>query len=73
VDLWAEAELSRVHIEAEVRHVGQTGVEMEALTAATVAGLTVYDMCKSMDRGMRLTDVELVYKSGGKSGEYVRE
>ncbi len=73
VDLWTEAEMSRVRIEAEVRNIGQTGVEMEALTAATVAGLTVYDMCKSMDRGMRLTDVELVYKSGGKSGEYVKD
>ena len=73
VDLWTEAEMSRVRIEAEVRNFGQTGVEMEALTAATVAGLTVYDMCKSMDRGMRLADVELVYKSGGKSGEYVKD
>ena len=73
VDLWPEAEMSRVRIEAEVRNIGQTGVEMEALTAATVAGLTVYDMCKSMDRGMRLADVELVYKSGGKSGEYVKD
>ena len=73
VDLRAEAEMSRVRIEAEVRNIGQTGVEMEALTAATVAGLTVYDMCKSMDRGMRLADVELVYKSGGKSGEYVKD
>lgn len=73
VDLWTEMEMSRVRIEAEVRNIGQTGVEMEALTAATVAGLTVYDMCKSMDRGMRLADVELVYKSGGKSGEYVKD
>lgn len=73
VDLWTEAEMSRVRIEAEVRNIGQTGVEMEALTAATVAGLTVYDMCKSMDRGLRLADVELVYKSGGKSGEYVKD
>jgi cyclic pyranopterin phosphate synthase len=73
VDLWPEAEMSRVRIEAEVRNIGQTGVEMEALTAATVAGLTVYDMCKSMDRGMRIADVELIYKSGGKSGEYVKE
>ncbi|ETX04302.1 cyclic pyranopterin monophosphate synthase MoaC [Candidatus Entotheonella palauensis] len=73
VDLWTEAEMSRVRIEAEVRNIGQTGVEMEALTAATVAGLTVYDMCKSMDRGMRLADVELVYKSGGKSGEFVKD
>ncbi len=73
VDLWPEVEALRVRIEAEVRNIGQTGVEMEALTAATVAGLTVYDMCKSMDRGMRLADVELIYKSGGKSGEYVKD
>jgi len=73
VNLWAEAEMSRVRIEAEARNIGQTGVEMEALTAAMVAGLTVYDMCKSMDRGMRIADVELVYKSGGKSGEYVKD
>jgi cyclic pyranopterin phosphate synthase len=70
VDLWPEPETDRVRIEAEVRNIGPTGVEMEALTAVTVAGLTVYDMCKSMDRGMRLADVELIYKSGGKSGVY---
>ncbi|MDE0205064.1 MAG: hypothetical protein OXP66_03400, partial [Candidatus Tectomicrobia bacterium] len=56
--------------EATVRTVGRTGVEMEALTAVTVAGLTVYDMCKSLDRQMRLGDVELLSKSGGKSGRY---
>lgn len=70
VDLCPELEADRVRIEAEVRNIGPTGVEMEALTAVTVAGLTVYDMCKSMDRGMRLADVELIYKSGGKSGVY---
>jgi cyclic pyranopterin monophosphate synthase len=59
-----------VCIEARVRNMGRTGVEMEALTAVTIAGLTVYDMCKSLDRQMRLADVELLYKSGGKSGEY---
>ena len=53
-----------------MRNRGRTGVEMEALTAVTVAGLTVYDMCKSLDRQMRLADVELLYKSGGTSGEY---
>jgi cyclic pyranopterin phosphate synthase len=53
-----------------VRTIGRTGVEMEALTAVSVAGLTVYDMCKSMDRGMRLSEVELMHKSGGKSGDY---
>jgi len=57
-----------VEISATVRTTGKTGVEMEALTAVTVAGLTVYDMCKAVDRGMRLTDVRLTHKSGGKSG-----
>src|SRR5438552_5794227 len=70
VHLWPDPEGPRVCIEARVRNVGRTGVEMEALTAVTVAGLTVYDMCKSLDRQMRLADVELLYKSGGKSGEY---
>jgi cyclic pyranopterin phosphate synthase len=60
-------------IEASVAMTGQTGAEMEALTAATVAGLTVYDMCKAVDRSMTLTDVRLVAKSGGKSGEWRRE
>ncbi|MGE3536298.1 MAG: cyclic pyranopterin monophosphate synthase MoaC [Candidatus Tectimicrobiota bacterium] len=71
VHLWADATACRVGIEARVRNVGRTGVEMEALTAVTVACLTVYDMCKSMDRQMRISEVELLHKSGGKSGEYV--
>lgn len=71
VNLWPEADAPRVRLEARVRTVGRTGVEMEALTAVTVAALTVYDMCKSLDRQMRLSDIELVYKSGGKSGLYV--
>lgn len=57
-------------IEATVATTHQTGVEMEALTACTVAALTVYDMCKAIDRGMRITDVRLLYKSGGRSGTY---
>jgi cyclic pyranopterin monophosphate synthase len=72
VDLWPEPQAARLRIEAQVRTMDRTGVEMEALTAVTVAGLTVYDMCKSLDRGMRLSDVELLHKSGGKSGEYVK-
>jgi cyclic pyranopterin phosphate synthase len=72
VDLWPEPQVARLRIEAQVRTLDRTGVEMEALTAVTVAGLTVYDMCKSLDRGMRLSDVELLHKSGGKSGEYVK-
>lgn len=59
-----------VEIEAVVKLTGQTGVEMEALTAVTVAALTVYDMCKAADRGMRIEAVRLVQKSGGKSGEF---
>ncbi len=57
----------KIEIEAEVQTVGRTGVEMEALTAVSVAGLTVYDMCKSADRGMRISDIRLVKKTGGKS------
>ncbi|EUJ33057.1 molybdenum cofactor biosynthesis protein MoaC [Listeria floridensis FSL S10-1187] len=57
-------------ITATVVTVGKTGVEMEALTAATIAGLTVYDMCKAMDRGMELKEARLLKKSGGKSGDY---
>lgn len=60
----------RVEIEATVRVGGQTGVEMEALTAVSAAALTVYDMCKAVDRAMRLTDIRLVAKDGGKSGSY---
>lgn len=56
-----------IEIEAEVQTVGRTGVEMEALTAVSVAGLTVYDMCKSVDRAMRISEIRLVKKTGGKS------
>jgi cyclic pyranopterin phosphate synthase len=62
-----------VRIEATVAVHGRTGVEMEALTAVTVAALTVYDMCKSVDRGITIGPVRLLEKSGGKSGHYVRE
>ena len=62
-----------VEIEATVRTTGQTGVEMEALTAASVAALTVYDMCKSIDRGMRIEALRLTHKAGGKSGEFVQD
>ena len=60
----------RVDIEAMVRLTGKTGVEMEALTAVSVAGLTIYDMAKAVDRQMQLTDVRVVRKSGGKSGDW---
>ncbi|NOG73270.1 cyclic pyranopterin monophosphate synthase MoaC [Roseicella sp. DB1501] len=63
----------RVDIEALVKLTGRTGVEMEALTAVTVAALTIYDMCKAIDRGMRIEAVRLVHKSGGKSGTYEAE
>ena len=73
VRLTPNEEESCIDIEAEARVSGVTGVEMEALTAVSVAGLTIYDMCKAVDRGMRLTDVRLVRKSGGKSGDLVVE
>ena len=69
VDLAAEGEAA-VAITATVKIFGRTGVEMEALTAASVAALTVYDMCKSVDRGMRVEAVRLVEKTGGKSGTF---
>ena len=59
-----------VDIEATCRLRARTGVEMEAMTAVSVAALTVYDMCKAVDRSMRLTDIRLVHKSGGRSGEF---
>jgi cyclic pyranopterin phosphate synthase len=62
-----------VEIAATVKTTGQTGVEMEALTAASVAALTVYDMCKAVDRGMRIEGLRVVAKSGGKSGDFTQE
>jgi cyclic pyranopterin phosphate synthase len=62
-----------VEIAATVKTTGQTGVEMEALTAASVAALTVYDMCKAVDRGMRIEALRVVAKSGGKSGDFKQE
>ena len=70
VDLSAEEKSAAVHCRATVRTAGQTGVEMEALTAVQVALLTIYDMCKALDRGMTITDVRLLSKRGGKSGEW---
>lgn len=64
---------SCVEIEAEVTLAGRTGAEMEALTAVSVAALTVYDMCKAVDKGMSIEHIRLVAKSGGKSGIYRRE
>jgi molybdenum cofactor biosynthesis protein MoaC len=62
-----------VEIRAEVRCAGPTGVEMEALTAVSVSALALYDMCKGLSRGIRITSIELMHKSGGKSGEWNRE
>jgi cyclic pyranopterin phosphate synthase len=61
-----------VYLEAEVSTNAQTGVEMEALTAVSVAALTVYDMCKALEKGMTITEVRLESKTGGKSGDYER-
>jgi cyclic pyranopterin phosphate synthase len=70
--LTAEPKRNAVHCQVRVSTSGQTGVEMEALTAVEVALLTVYDMCKAVDRGMTITDIRLLAKSGGKSGDWVR-
>ena len=65
-------ERSEVKIEATVKSTGKTGVEMEALVATAAAALTIYDMCKAVDRGMTISDIMLLKKSGGKSGTYIR-
>ena len=70
VDLTPDIENSLINIKAEASLVGKTGVEMEAFTAVTIASLTIYDMCKSIDREMEITNIKLVHKSGGKSGEF---
>jgi cyclic pyranopterin monophosphate synthase len=70
VELTTDAGGSAVEIVATVRTVGRTGVEMEALTAASVAALTVYDMCKAVDRGMVVEGLRVVAKSGGASGDF---
>ena len=70
VDLTLDEARSAVDITATCKLKGRTGVEMEALTAVAVAALTVYDMCKAVDRGMRITEVRLTQKEGGKSGRY---
>lgn len=69
----ADGQEGYIDITATVKTTGKTGVEMEALTAVSVAALTIYDMCKAVDRGMRLEHIRLVRKSGGKSGEIVLE
>ncbi len=72
VALSCDQDATAIRIVATVKTRGRTGVEMEALTAVSVAALTVYDMCKAVDRGMVLSDIRLEHKSGGRSGEYTR-
>ena len=72
-DITFEIQETSLHIYSEVRCHGETGVEMEALTAVSTAALTVYDMCKAVQRDMSVTDIHLLYKAGGKSGIYEAE
>jgi cyclic pyranopterin monophosphate synthase len=73
VDLTLDEARNAVDITATCKLTGKTGVEMEALTAVSVAALTVYDMCKAVDKGMQIADIRLTHKSGGKSGKYQGE
>ena len=73
MDFQIDEEKSAVHIEAQASTIGKTGIEMESLSAVSIAALTIYDMCKAIDRGMRITDIRLVKKDGGKSGLFVAE
>ena len=73
VDLSLDPDLPGVQIQAKVKSSGQTGVEMEALTAVSVACLTIYDMCKAVDKEMKISDIQLKYKSGGKSGVFKKK
>ncbi len=70
VDFQPDEKTSRIYVEAMVKISGKTGVEMEALTAVSIACLTLYDMCKAVDRGMIISDVKVLEKDGGKSGHY---
>ena len=72
IDVRASLSPDGVALEAEVTTDGQTGVEMEALTAVSVAALTIYDMCKALEKSMTISDIRLEFKSGGKSGDYSR-
>ncbi len=73
VDLTLDPESNCVNCQARVETRSQTGVEMEALTAVQIALLTIYDMCKAVDRGMTITDIQLMEKSGGRSGTWIRD
>ncbi len=70
LDLSVDTRANQIHIVARCKLRGQTGVEMEALTAASIAALTIYDMCKAVDRGMEITGLRVLHKKGGKSGEW---
>ena len=73
IDLVPDTDLPGLRIEATCRVTGQTGVEMEALTAVSMAVLTIYDMCKAVDKGMYFNNIGLLHKSGGKSGTFEKE
>lgn len=73
IDFFPDMEECVIHVEARVKVTAKTGVEMEALTAVSVASLTVYDMVKAVDRGMKISDIKLMEKSGGRSGHFVRD
>lgn len=73
LDFSVDSDNSKIEIETKARCSGQTGVEMEALTAVSVAALTIYDMCKAVDRAMVISEIRLMEKRGGKSGEWKRE
>ena len=73
VDFTVDQQKNTINIEAQAKIVGQTGVEMEALTAVSIAALTIYDMCKAVDREMVVSDIRLMEKRGGKSGVFKRK
>lgn len=72
IEFTPDRERNRILVEATVKVTGRTGVEMEALTAVTAAGLTIYDMCKAVDKTMQLDNIRLMRKAGGRSGDFVR-
>lgn len=73
IDFELKVDSSEIYIQAKVKSTGKTGVEMEALTAVSIAALTIYDMCKAVDKDMKIGEVYLLEKTGGKSGRYIRQ
>jgi len=73
IEFKIDEENNAIHIEAEVKTIGKTGVEMEALNAVSTTALTIYDMCKAVDKDMVIENIRLAKKTGGKSGEYIRK